>query len=140
MYLFLAVVVAGGLGVWVELKNVIIGGTNDYSNLLLAIYTYFPAIAAAPVLQLVLREEKYVRSFGLIIGSVLLILGVTTFPDTNSGPSLFLICVPASVVAVLFWWIANGTDPNFDDKVHPEDSLGGSTESEPTGNTAGFKL
>lgn len=138
-YLVLAVVIFGGLGVWVEVYKLVRHSPAGVGGFLSALYTYFPAIAFASSMQLVIREDqhRYVRSFALLVGTVLLGIAILHALQSWSETTSVITGVVACAISLLFWWITNATDSNLHDD--PRNALGRSPQSEPAGNTNEFK-
>ena len=117
-HLFLAVVLGGGLGIWYEM--VFKGCIKDewcMKSITAALFTYFPAIVATALIDWTHENQPYRRSFGLIAAggfALIFILAVTTSP-------LFQLfwAVIGTILAVLFWWLANGEKNCFRD-INPE--------------------
>lgn len=139
-YFILAIIGLGAVGVWVEIVRWMLAPEAETSGILTAIYTYFPAVAAGATLQLVMASrEKYVRSFSILMASL---IGAATVPHSVGlvkETTAFSWGLCGSLLALTLWWVANGTNQDFLDST-PEDSLGGNLADEPTGDTRGFNV
>lgn len=71
-YFILAIIGLGAVGVWVEVVRWKLAPEPETSGIITAIDTYFPAVAAGATLQLVMASrEKYVRSFSILMASII---------------------------------------------------------------------
>lgn len=140
-YLIGAIVVVGGLGVWVEVYQAT--QRPNAPSVLTAIYTYFPAVAAAGSFQMNLEADdmKYVRSFALgAFGLVLVAVIFQALHVFGDGVWSFVVGIVGSIAALLLWWIANGKNPSFQDAVNPKDSLGADPSTEVSGGASSIKV
>lgn len=139
-YFILAIIGLGAVGVWVEVVRWKLAPEPETSGILTAIYTYFPAVAAGATLQLVMASrEKYVRSFSILMASI---IGAVALPHSVGlvrEIGAFSWGFFGTVLALVLWWVANGTNQDFLDST-PEDSLGGNLADEPKGDTGGFNV
>jgi hypothetical protein len=122
-HLFVGVIVFGGLGVYFAVWN------SDWSmsDTSAALLCYFPALAAAAMLEFDTQEQPYLRSFGilaLVIFIILFLLGI----KSEYGWQFFWAAA-GTILSILFWWVANGLNDRFND-VKPQSALGG----DPSGN------
>lgn len=112
-HLILAVLVGGGLGIWNALYQSHLTGKWTCETISAALYTYFPAIVAAALIDLTHERQPYLRSFGLLSATLFIILfflSTTTPPEFRLGFSLI-----GAFLAILFWWVANGEKDCFKD-------------------------
>lgn len=121
-HLFVGVIVFGGLGVYFAIWN------SDWSmsDTSAALLCYFPALAAAAMLEFDTQEQPYLRSFGilaLVVFIILFFLGV----KSESGWQFFWATI-GTALSILFWWVANGLNDRFND-VKPQSALGGDPSS-----------
>ncbi len=142
-YLLVAIVGAGAVGIWVEIIRAYLSEKHETENILTAIYTYFPAIAASAALQMLMDAKKehqqYLRSFCILC---IFIVGVLTVPYITGLTKTFWAYVFGLIgILASLWlrWIANGCNPSFLD-IDPNDSLGANPKSDPAGNTGGFTV
>ncbi len=143
LYVILAIIGLGGLGIWVELVKVLLAsGPFDQTGLLIALATFFPALIGSSSLQLILAStgngNKVLVSFALLICGVAVAVGVLinvffeTYPAAAFRSSIFF-----ALIAVWLWWITNGDDPTY--KSAPVDApSGGDTDRPLKGDTSGF--
>lgn len=135
-HLFLAVLLGGGLGIWNTLYQFGLIGNWDSAILAGALYTYFPAIVAAALIDLTHEKQPYLRSFGLLSAAffaVLFFFATTTAPNLRLGFSIV-----GALLGVMFWWIANGEKDCFKD-VNPE-SATPSPDREISGDKSGWQV
>lgn len=141
-FLIVAIVGLGALGIWVEIIRAFSVSKYETDNILTAIYTYFPAIAAGSVLQMLMdaksEKQQFLRSFCVLSGFVVAVL---TVPYINGLKSCwaYLFGIIGIFSSVWLWWIANGCNPSFLD-IDPNDSLGANPKSNPAGSTSGFTI
>lgn len=144
MYVLVAIIGLGCLGIWVELIKLMLQTPNaSQSGVLTALCTFFPALIGSTAFQLILgstgRSDKIFVSVGYLVvilgvgGVVLITLFNPQFPDRTYWAAVLL-----SVGAVWLWWITNGDDPTY--KSTPIDTAsGGDTGRRLKGDTRGFK-
>ncbi len=143
VYLTVAVIGVGAIGIWVEVSRAVDASKFDAKGLITAIYTYFPAIAAGSALQLMMdaskEEHKFLRSF--CVGSTaIVILFTLPFFRGSSNLTLLWFCGVCGVIYSLWlWWITNGCSESFLD-IDPTDSLGASPDADLSGDTGGYNL
>jgi hypothetical protein len=83
---------------------------------------YFFALIGAAVVEFTAEDQMYLRSFG---GLALAVFGVLGLGVGMAGGGLQLgLAIFAAILAVLFWWVANGLNPRFND-VKTENAIGG---------------
>ena len=136
-FLLIGIVGAGGYGVWVELYrwNASTSTTNNLSGVILAVFTYYPALAGASIFQLIFHSEKYVRSGFTVIGVTIYLLTFIFFPSPGSfSISNLLIGLTLAFISILIWWIANGADATYHDNPNPNSSTGGDISNELQGS------
>jgi hypothetical protein len=117
-HLFVGVIVFGGLGVYFAIWQ----SHWSMSETSAALLCYFPALAAAAMLEFDTQDQPYLRSFGilaLVSFVILFLFGI----DSNAGWQLFWSVI-GTTLSVLFWWVANGLNDRFND-VKPQSALGG---------------
>ena len=142
--LLVGVLLLGALGIWVELAKLLLASTNDdLDNLRTSIHTFYPAIAFTSTLQLILSagDKKYLQTAAFAVGISLILLAfmlLAADSKISPGASIFLSSI-ASVLSVLIWWIANGSEAIFNDGVSIDASVGGDTKSSLSGNVEGIK-
>lgn len=119
-HLLLSVVGGGGLGIWYVIIMSYHTGKWLLPNLSSALFTYFPAIVAIAVIELIQEKQPYMRSFGLFSAFCFLVLFLMSVLSDNIWQLAWSLS--ASVLAVLFWWGVSGEKSCFVDIV-PENIL-----------------
>ncbi|QFT75882.1 hypothetical protein [Ruegeria sp. THAF33] len=143
-YFILAIVVLGGLGIWVEVAKSQLDQNWKVDGLLTALSTFFPALIGSASLQLILkstdRSDKILISFSLLVCffSFVGIGIIAAFFSLHPG-----LCLNAAfgfgILAVWFWWFTNGDDLTY--RNAPIDAAtGGSTNRAIKGNLNEFKV
>ncbi|MCE9610334.1 MAG: hypothetical protein K8R23_09090 [Chthoniobacter sp.] len=112
-HLLLAVLVCGGLGIWNALYQCKLMEQWDMFNIAASLYTYFPAVAAAALIELTHERQPYLRSFGLLSGA--LFVGIFFLATTTQPLTRLIFAGIGAVLSVFFWWIANGEKDCFKD-------------------------
>ena len=122
-HLFFLVLFCGGFGIWYTLLR----DGLDFGKLTAALLTYFPAIVASAVIDLEHEEQKYLRSFGDLIGGFFLAVFILAI---FSGPAWQLYwAFMGTFLSVFFWWFANGDNARFKDvNVTPINAVAGTTD------------
>lgn len=144
IYVLLAIVGLGCLGIWVELvKLARVDGDGSSDGVLTALATFYPALVGSASLQLILystgRGDKTLTSFALLaciasLASVVLIsVFHTQFPILTVRAAIFFV-----LFSIWLWWITNADDPTY--KSAPIDAASGGDPDRPlAGSTKGFK-
>jgi hypothetical protein len=143
-YAILSIGVCGGLAIWIELVIYAFELTNAHSvdGLRLAIITYFPAIGCSAAHQLLIteKERSYMRSFGYFMS--LFFIGSCIFAfllELNHPNWSMALAIISSVMSLIVWWIANGSDPAYHD-TDPDIPVGGSISTSLPGDVTGFQV
>src|SRR5882757_827962 len=110
-HLVLAVLAGGGLGIWHTLYQSRLAGQWDVSAIASALYTYFPAIVAAALIDLTHERQPYLRSFGLLSATLFALLFF--FATTTKANTQLYCALAGATLSVVFWWIANGEKDCF---------------------------
>jgi hypothetical protein len=116
-HLFVGVVVFGGLGVYFAIW----ASHWSMRDTSAALLCYFPALAAAAMLEFDSQAQPYLRSFGiiaLVIFIILFVLGILSKAGWQ-----FSWSIVGTFLSILFWWVANGLNNRFHD-VKPQSALG----------------
>lgn len=139
-YFFLAIILFGPAGVWVELFRLLKSNSGELDGLLTAIYTYFPAIVAGAGAQLIMDgPPKPVSSFVMVWIAISFVLVMPHFTGLiKPTNSLYIGCL-GTAMAFFLWWVANGENPSYLDS-HPSDALGAAPSSEPAGDASNFTV
>lgn len=112
-------VVAGGLGVWVEIYNLAIDAFVDPAHapldaLRTAISTFFPAVIGATSLQMAYEDElKANRGLAVALVLILLIAFVMMADRRLSDWVAFPLGIGASGISLWTWCAANGNSSLF---------------------------
>lgn len=144
-WVFAVVVIIGasGVGIWLEAYKEWQQPTLVHAGILTAVFTYFPAICAGAVMQIVFgNEPKQVRAIALAV-AVATVACVFLHSGGALGHGLFDLAFGLifCVVSWFCWWYANASDPIFmDDDIRPEDPLGGPPSGDLSGTTEGYNL
>lgn len=120
-HLLLGIVVGGGLGIWYTIGAFINNGKFDSATCATAIFTYYPALVAAALLEFIQEKQPYMRSFGILSMALFAVLffSILLIPPWAQ----IALSIVASFLAILYWWIANGEKSFFRD-VNPDNSIG----------------
>lgn len=127
LYLIVAVAGFGGLAIWIEWWRYLHEVPQPpLSNLRLALATVFPAVLGASALELILGENKLLRGIGIAFLAFFLVLAfyILGFGDMSDEKAIFLGAV-GCLGGILVWWISNGLDELFQDRVDPSNASGG---------------
>ena len=116
-HLLVVVGIAGGIGIWWTLGQCYVTDRWDKVAIAAAIYTYFPAIVAPALLDMINEHQRYLRSFGIAASAILLVILACAALTAPKGNLTFGIV--GSVLSIAFWWIANGEKDCFKD-IDPE--------------------
>lgn len=145
LYFAGAVLLIGAGGIWLEiyslllLPNAVDPSASPASGLRTAVITFFPALAGSSCMQLVLAEDqqKYLKTFALVLMVVIGILAIGLTPAAiGTGTAIFVGAI-ASVVALWTWWIANAKQLDLLDG-DLDAPLGKNPDAEPSGDLNGF--
>jgi hypothetical protein len=145
-YLLVGVIGFGGLAVWGELGIYIAGlvkGGASVDHLKVAMVTFFPALIGSVAVQLVFEEagrDKRMMAFAITMGGIFCVLGlILTFDPDLADWFAMLLATLSCVASVFVWWIANGFNPAFTDKLNLDAPLGGPVTQAPSGSLTNFK-
>lgn len=144
-YVVFGIVVFGGLGVWIEIVEILLSkqaGSNK--GVLTALAAFYPALIGSASLQLVLesvrKSDKLMAVFAVAILLVTIIaallIGLFKFNNVYVGFS-FWGTIGFSIVGIWVWCVANGDNPDL--KTDPSAASGGDTDRTLRGDTRGFK-
>ena len=147
MYVFLAIVLFGGLGIWAEIVKLLMSGTTkaDLSGIVTAITTYYPTLIGASCLQLVLSsvgvQDKVFIAFSLLVLCVSVSIAIVL---TLLSGSMQILAIFGGVVLSMFamwiWWITNADEPIFRPIPPIDSATGGNVDEELKGNLSGFEI
>jgi hypothetical protein len=143
IYVFLGIILFGGLGIWTELLKYFLSDKPDLSGLITAIMTFFPTLVGATSIQLILAasEDKVMVSFALLILCCFLTAAIL-LPFFSSSYPCAVLCVAAllSLGAVWVWWFTNSEDPTYRKKPRTDAATGGSVNKPVSGDLTGFQV
>lgn len=129
-FLLLAIIGAGGYGVWVELYRWNNTHNANLSGVIQAIFTYYPALVGASIFQLIFHSDKFVRSGFTFIGVSIFLITFFVFPSPGSINKFTLVGgIILALISIFIWWIANGHDGTYHDNPNPNSSTGGDTKN-----------
>lgn len=144
--LILGILILGYLGVWIEVKNILFfTPTAEHPHpsldpLRLAYATAILAVGVPCLMQFALSMNKmavvtaFVLAFLVVCSAYFL-----SIASESIGLTHFLgVC--GLLVATLSWWLANGEDDLFQDRVNPDAASGGNPDRELSGGNSGIKL
>ncbi len=142
MYFLLALIL-GAMGVWAALAEGIIARWQDDTQELFfrAFVTFFPAIGSLACVQVIIVEDsqKSLRAlFSLLLIVFLSLAIVSGLAYPQNAPLGFRLTAIGTGLAILSLWLANNNQEPFKETTDPANSIGGSVENEPAGNTEGF--
>lgn len=137
-HLFLAVAFGGGLGIWYQVGYLgLLRDQWELPAISAALFTYFPAIFAAALIDFTQEKQPYLRSFGLSAAG--LFAAIFLLSVTTKGWPQFWWAIAGSFLAVLFWWVASGEKDCFKD-IDPNSAWGGDVSRElPRADESGWK-
>ncbi len=143
VYVLIAIVLFGGLGIWAELLRMIVTDKFELSGLITAIITFFPTLIGTTTLQLILassnRGEKVMTAFAILILFLFLVAAILLpFFRSTHPEHVLAIGIGCSLASIWVWWMTNGLDQTFHSN-RPDDASGGDTSREPQGNLKGIK-
>ena len=142
MYFLLALIL-GAMGVWAALaEGVIAKWQNDTQEpFFRALVTFFPAIGSLACVQVIIVEDsqKSLRALFSLLLIVFLTLAIVSGLVYPQNATLgFKLTVIGTGLAILSLWLANSDQEPFKEPTDPADSIGGTLENEPAGDTEGF--
>jgi hypothetical protein len=144
IYIFLGIVLFGGLGIWTELLKILISDKPlDLAGLLTAVMTFFPTLIGSTAIQLVLAsfQNKILQSFALFILFVFLAVAILLpFFSSDHPVAVLTIASIASLCAIWTWWFTNSAEPTFRHMVPIDAPSGGPAANPLKGNLSGFKV
>jgi hypothetical protein len=146
IYVFLAIVMFGGLGIWIEILKIVISKSPvEFFGLITSVITFFPTLIGSTTLQLVLlsanKGDKILMSFSLLILCVFLAFAILLPFFAGVHPVRVLVLgVACSICAVWVWWFTNGDDSTFQRMPQLDSATGGSTNRNLPGDLNGFAV
>jgi hypothetical protein len=102
-----------------------------HDELTSAFYTYFVAIAATAVVDLILfyHKQKHLMMFFLFSALIVFIFAILAAIKRESSAGLGFAII-GYVLSLLLWWIANAENVHLlDQRTKPTNALGGNPES-----------
>ena len=142
-YLILALLVVGGLPVFIEIYNYIFKSVWDGEAFKLAVFSFFAATVGGSSLRMVLDDDnssiRMLGILGLVACFFITLIALDNISGITGGIS-FLICVALMLGSVFWWWLVNGDDPIFDEQITVQAATGGEDISRPlSGSLDGFE-
>lgn len=145
VYVLVAIVILGGLGIWTEVvKMALTGNSAGSDGLFTAATTFYPAVVASGTIQLLLiatgNHDRVMTAFGVLVMVLSFATAVLSTVFRAQYPVLCLTVAAILVVSSVWVWIvANADDPIY--KPVPVDvASGGPTSREPDGDLSDFKV
>lgn len=143
IYFILAVVIAGGAGVWLELFIYLAQSpAPTLGPLRTAVITFFAAVAGSACMQLIWAEDdnRALRAYATLVLIVILIAAlIIGIPTKIPAETAIGYGALATLVSLWTWWVANAKQKDLLDPVNPDDALGGNPNDGLAGNLQGFK-
>lgn len=147
LYFFVAVIVLGGAGIWLELYTYLFQATPEKPDpsaaaLRTAVTTFFPALAGTSCMQLIWENDDFrsLRAFATSALVVLFIAALAIAPATVTTSTALWVGGVASCLAFWTWWIANAEQEGLMD-LDPDAPMGNKDpKSDLSGNLDGFTV
>ncbi len=144
LYVFVAIVIFGACGVWIELYSYFAAtGSRTGDGVRTAILTFFPSLAAAAGSQLVWNERlKRMRALAFAMLTVLIVAALLLFQDPFKNVPAAIGGTICSILATWMWWVANADERSYlDEPTDPAASVGGSNPAVAlSGNLNDFRV
>jgi hypothetical protein len=146
LYVILANILFGCLGIWIEVvKTITAPTTAELAGIITAVIAFFPTLMGSTTLQLVLasakRNDMIFVSFGLLVLCVSTAAAILLAIFSAAHPvAVLAIGITCSVGSIWMWWIANGGDPIYKSKSPPPDApTGGDPSRSLGGDLSGYQ-
>lgn len=141
-FFFVAVVLLGGGGVWLEAWNYHfhdIAVRPETSSLRIALITFFLALAGSSSMQLVMEEESYksLKTFGIFVLVVAFAFALVVSSRHLSSCIALILAWAGAVVSLWVWWIANANQKDFQD---PDIPAGGRLDKALAGDLGDYRV
>lgn len=140
LYFFVAVIVLGAAGIWLELYAYLSFAAVPYQSpsaaaLRTAVTTFFPALAGTSCMQLIWENDDFrsLRAFATSALVVLFLAALAIAPATVSNSAALWVGCVASCLAFWTWWIANAEQKGLMD-LDPDAPMG---KKDPKANLSG---
>ncbi len=144
VHVLLAIILFGGLGMWIEiLKLVISPYPLELAGLITAVITFFPTLIGSTSLQLVLASQnnRIFMSFALLLLCTFTTFAILLPFFSVTHPVIVLVLGAAcSLCAIWAWWITNGGDPIYKSTPPADAATGGSIDRKLPGTLEGFEV
>lgn len=146
IYVFLGIVMFGGLGVWTELYKVALSKSpREIGSLTTAFLTFFPALIGSTTLQLVYssvnKGDKIIGAFSLFVFCIFVSFAIILPSFSTLCPvTVLVLAIICSICAVWVWWFANADDPTYKRLPPPDSATGGSIDRNLPGSLTGFTV
>jgi hypothetical protein len=148
-YFILAVVIAGGAGIWLELilyfvhepqGPLVTEPPDTLKPVVTAVITFFSALAGSAAMQIIWAEDKNLplRAYAMfvLIGMLIIALLIGLLPTITTGSALFYGAI-ATLFSLWTWWIANAKQRELLG-INPENAVGGDPQAQLAGTLDGF--
>ena len=135
LYVLVAIVVFGGLGIWVEIVKLgLLNKPLSTGGLFTAMATFYPALVGASALQLLLvsmgHSDRIMGFFAVSVWVMSFVIGLLTAVFFPAYPATcFILVVCLVIFSIWLWMITNVDDPIY--KSIPVDSASGGSTSRP---------
>ena len=128
VYFIVGICICGGAGVWLTFLP-----QNKPDELLMAICSFFPAIAGASCMDFIFGEDerKYIRGFSILCATILSLFTFISFYFHS-----YSVAILATFISLVLWWLANAENSKLTDIAKPLSPLGGDVHNDVKG-TAG---
>ena len=144
VYVLVAIVGLGGLGIWTELVNLALSDNRDdaLDDLFIAATTYYPAVAGSATFQLIMiatgNTDRVMTSFGFLAMFLFTVAALLSTVLRALCPFASLALAPILAAASIWVWIvANADNPIY--KPVPVDApSGGNPSRDPKGDLSDF--
>ena len=144
--LVLGVVILGYLAVWIEVAHALnfqptpVHPVLDLDALRLAYATAILAVGGPCFMQLCLSRDKMAMVSGFVLLFLFLFLAFCVSSFGGGQGTTHFYGVSGLVVATLCWWLANGEDVLFQDRLPTSAASGGDPGRNLNGGTSGVKV
>ena len=144
VFVLVAIVGLGGLGIWVELVKALLSESPEESDgLFTAVATFYPALAGSASCQLILNAtgmlNRIITALGILVLFIFLAAAVLVGIFHSQYPFACLISAIILVVFSIWIWIISNADNPIFHPVRIDAASGGSPSRNPKGDLSGFK-
>ena len=144
VYVLVAILGLGGLGIWAELVKVVLSDNRDaLEGLFISATTYYPAVAGSAAFQLLMiatgNSDRVMTAFGLFVMFFFLVAALLSTVFHAHWPFASLFLAPILAIASIWTWIVANADNPIYKHVPVDAASGGSPSRDPKGNLSEFK-